>query len=340
MSTGIDDAEVESLILELYRGASSTRLGSYQDRALASLGAVVRFDAAWWGRAIFDPPKILHVHLLNASESILHDYQAIQEHDFFRDAMLAEPGRSFSMLELMPRERYLKHPLYTRYGRHHKLEDTLGTVLSDDDSGLCEFLTVWRFDARWPFSQIDRSRMQRIMPHLAESFRISRLLSLQELVAADVSPGSARAWSLIDGEAGCLVEVSQTFVDLIREAWPEWKGAALPVELFRTLRRRREFTVRSLKLRSEPVGGYVLVLARRLSGFDQLGHREREVVRRFAAARSYRDVADQLGTSPVTVRNQVANVYRKLNIHSKAELVQLLERAGESDWTIGESPRH
>lgn len=339
MSHGSEDAEVESLILELYRSASSTPLGRFQDCALRHLGAVVRFDAAWWGRATSDPPKILHVHLLNARECILDDYRDVQAHDFFRDAMLAEPGRSISMLDLMPRPEYIGHPLYTRYCRHHRVEDALGTILRDEDTALSEFLTVWRFDARWPFSAIDRSRMQRVMPHLAESFRISRLLSLQEMVTADLSPVSGRAWSLIDGDAGCLVEASSEFVDLVREAWPEWRGASIPASLFKALGRRHELSIRSLKLRVDKVGDYLFLLVRRRSVFDQLGGRERDVVRRFATARSYRDVAAQLGTSPVTVRNQVASVYRKLNIHSKTELVQMLARLDEPPVPGPPTPR-
>jgi DNA-binding CsgD family transcriptional regulator len=44
----------------------------------------------------------------------------------------------------------------------------------------------------------------------------------------------------------------------------------------------------------------------------------------FAEGHTHHQIALQLGISHHTVRNQLANVYRKLDIHSKLELVRAL----------------
>ena len=47
------------------------------------------------------------------------------------------------------------------------------------------------------------------------------------------------------------------------------------------------------------------------------------VARLFADGASHGEVAAKLGVRPATVRNQLTSIYRKLDIHSKAELARL-----------------
>jgi DNA-binding NarL/FixJ family response regulator len=48
------------------------------------------------------------------------------------------------------------------------------------------------------------------------------------------------------------------------------------------------------------------------------------VARRFASGMSHKQIARELGVSHHTVRNQLAHLYRKLNLHDKASLAQYL----------------
>jgi hypothetical protein len=117
---------------------------------------VVRLDAAWWGKASFQPAKILGIHLRNADPSIIEDYARIDEADVLRDAMLSRPGVTIDVLDLMTRGEYLRGPLYVKYGRKHRVEAVIGTSIIEPVSSMVDFLTVWRFDARWRFSEDDR----------------------------------------------------------------------------------------------------------------------------------------------------------------------------------------
>lgn len=60
-----------------------------------------------------------------------------------------------------------------------------------------------------------------------------------------------------------------------------------------------------------------------------LTDRERDIAESLAQGLTYGEIAENLGISPNTVRNHVANVYKKLSVRSKVELIGVLrgERA-------------
>lgn len=93
-------------------------------------------------------------------------------------------------------------------------------------------------------------------------------------------------------------------------------GAVVPPELLGTLLRH----VVERRRRSLP-----------LPGLDQLTDREREVFRLAAGGARKEEIGDRLFISPATARTHLQNVYRKLGVHSQAELISLASRAGEFD---------
>ena len=52
---------------------------------------------------------------------------------------------------------------------------------------------------------------------------------------------------------------------------------------------------------------------------DGLTHREIEVLQHIATGKSNRQIADLLFLSPRTVERHIANIYLKIDVHSKAE---------------------
>ena len=58
---------------------------------------------------------------------------------------------------------------------------------------------------------------------------------------------------------------------------------------------------------------------------QKLTRREREIVQLATEGKSSREIGQQLGTSGSTVRIQLHNIYKKLNIHSRYQLLSLLQ---------------
>jgi DNA-binding CsgD family transcriptional regulator len=58
----------------------------------------------------------------------------------------------------------------------------------------------------------------------------------------------------------------------------------------------------------------------------ELTRREHEILRLIANGAGTRTMADQLRVSPITVRNHVQNILRKLNVHSRLEAMAYATR--------------
>lgn len=64
--------------------------------------------------------------------------------------------------------------------------------------------------------------------------------------------------------------------------------------------------------------------SQRVQSMRQLSSREREVLRQLLANRRVPQIADKLFISQHTVRTHLKSIFRKLNVHSQAELIDLL----------------
>ncbi len=335
----ISRAATEELLLRLYRGSTEVAFTAFQDWSLDLLGEVVRFDAAWWGKASAQPAKILSAHLFNADASLLDDYRRIDGDDYFRDAMIANPGRTINIGDLVSRKDFERSAIYLRYGRKHRIESAVGTTLFEPVSSMVDFLTLWRFDPRWPFSENDRLMVERITPHLVEANRISRLVSLQGVKTAVPFDDPIRPWALADRDDGSVVDINGSFVALLKREWPDWSSTVLPAELLRHVKRRHRYSGESIVVEVSDVDGFVLLVARARQSVDRLGRREAQVLKLYASGESYRRIAERLGTAPATVRNQLARIYRKFGVHNKVALIGLLRATSDMPEPV-DAPAH
>ena len=54
---------------------------------------------------------------------------------------------------------------------------------------------------------------------------------------------------------------------------------------------------------------------------DKLSNRENEVMAQLVNGLAYKEIANVLGISVTTVNDHIKNIYSKLNVNSKAELI-------------------
>lgn len=59
--------------------------------------------------------------------------------------------------------------------------------------------------------------------------------------------------------------------------------------------------------------------------FNSLTQREKEIVEHIVKGENYKEIGEVLCISPNTVRNHSANIYSKLSVKNKIELVNLLK---------------
>ena len=76
-----------------------------------------------------------------------------------------------------------------------------------------------------------------------------------------------------------------------------------------------------------------------IQGTFGLTNRECEVIGEFAAGRSARHIAEQFTLSEHTVKTHLRHAYAKMDVHSRQELLDLIEEMGSSSGAQGEGKR-
>ncbi|MEQ1662088.1 MAG: helix-turn-helix transcriptional regulator [Thiobacillus sp.] len=304
------------LLLDLHRTGQEAPLSQFQPAALELIQEIIPFDSAWWGNASAEPLEIHRLHLHNCEASILEAYTPYMDQDFFREALMAHPGQTINMADLTTRARFVRTELYQKVGKRYKIEWSLGTLLVEPVSSLQEFLTLWRHDAKRPFTEVERQTKELLMPHLADAHRAARLREV-----LDNSRERHACWAVAD-ERGFLREITPGFVHCLRGHWPDWQGSRLPGALLAPVRDAQTARFGHRHMFITKRGAFRYLQVREASAVDALSPREREIVARYAGGETYARIADALGIAPATVRNHIAHCYRKLAVNNKAELAR------------------
>lgn len=302
------------LLLELHRTGQEAPLSQFQPAALELIREMIPFDSAWWGNASAEPLEIHRLYLHNCDDSILETYLPYLGEDFMRAALMANPGKTINMADLTTRARFVRTALYQKVGKRYRIEWSLGTLLVEPVSSLNEFLTLWRHDAKRPFTEDERQTKELLMPHLADAHRAARLREVLD------DPSRQReCWAVAD-ERGVLREINPGFVHCLRRHWPDWQGSRLPDALLVPVRDAQTTRFGRQRLTVLKRGTFRYLQVSGLQAIDELSSREREIVERYARGETYVHIASALSISPSTARNHIAHCYRKLCVNNKAEL--------------------
>jgi DNA-binding CsgD family transcriptional regulator len=260
----------------------------------------------------------------------LIDYaQHWQAQDFVRAAATRTPGRAIRNEDMMPRADYCQTDIYRRYSAPAGIEHALGIVEVDPISRVGEMLFLFRSDAGQFYSERDCRRLERLLPHFTTAWRHRQLLHALETSRAGeddaVEPMVAHA--VVDG-SGQIHAAEPGFGQLLRDAFPDWTGPLLPVALAATLAGSAPFVdLGRLRITIRRRDRIVLGISRR-DDEPALTAAEWRVAQAYARGHSAPRLAADFGVSPRTVRNQLAALYRKLDVHDRLGLIARLRQFG------------
>ncbi len=148
------------------------------------------------------------------------------------------------------------------------------------------------------------------LPHMLSAIQKS---SFNSLAASDAK--------------GLLQMAMPSFVGVVREEWPAWRGPSLPAPVAEAIQARApKYVGKKTVVGFNVLKDFVLLQARSRVPADDLSDRELEIAQHFADGADYKSVAQSLSLSPFTVRNHLNNIYIKLGINEKASLVYELSK--------------
>lgn len=290
--------------------------------AVGELSETLGFDAAWYGWADISPDGV-EIHA-NASLNLPDDYYdtwlTMADEDLLAAQMLENPGTVATYNRVGERQTEGMVHLADTYGLK-KIATAMHTRPGRVASFYLSSYRVGRHVRDW--GQTEQEFLQCAVDQLSDAMK----LSANEPGRAE-TPGEV---SIFVNENGIGILGLNALREQLGAFWPGWDGDELPARLRSLIREPGEhiLTDRELVVRCEDVPGLQgmglrKLTLRKLTPFDLLTHREREVARTLAAGKSHKEAARILGVAPATIRNQTQAVYSKLGIDNRASLVSLL----------------
>ena len=294
----------------------------FQDAALDAVKPHVPFESAIWGRAGMENgvAQIYSVHLHRLPPESLQSYARFKDRDVVGAMAMRELGRT---VRTSAREVVADREMLEEHVRRFGLEHALTTCILDPNTLLLSFVTLFRPESQPAFTEPERASAETLAPHLVESCHQSRLMQLAERGAPG---GAARHTAACDSDF-VLIAAQPRFLELARREWPQWHAPRLPEAAREALRgESRRHVGERVTLNFERVSDLYWMTVREKAPLDTLGKRQLQIARLCAKGETYKEIAKTLSLAPATVRNHLDQIYRKLDIGSRAELATMLSQ--------------
>jgi DNA-binding CsgD family transcriptional regulator len=316
---------VDDIVLQLYDMVLQRPLDSYKTDALAALAAALPFDSAIWASGAHSRNLILSIATPNIRPDVLLDYALNwQPHDALRAAVVAHGGRALRNEDIMAEAEHRASAIYRGFCAPNGMDFTLGIALADPVTTVGELVFLFRHAASGPFDDGARDLLQAVAPHLFAAWRQRQSLGLWSRQSS-AAPQPLAGYAVID-DGGLVHAADADFGTAVLRAVPGWVGPVLPDRLRAMIARGRSplrLAGQRFALRRGSDGRHLLLAL--ASEAEALTQAERRTARLYAAGASHAGIAAQLGLAPATVRNQLAAVYRKLDVHTKVALAAALQ---------------
>ncbi len=318
-------ATANDLVLALYRASSELPVEEFQQAALELIKPLLAFDSGWWGSgclvgdvAGYDL-SVNAVQLHDVSPEFLTGYEEVKDQDIAPPTVLAQGGGIYRFHMPTVYSDKKKSLEARHFLKNHNIGNMLLSADFNPDNGFTNFVTLFRANADKDYSERDQHLMRMLLPHLIESLSINRLIHLKHL------NGSQRRFQLaIADKRGMLYHAESGFMGLLREEFRSSATDRLPTDLIASLGGSGRYAGRTLVIQCRQSAGLLFLKARARLPVDALSKRETDIAHLMAQGKDYRQISQVLKISPETVRSHFKNIYKKLNISNKAQLIVML----------------
>jgi DNA-binding CsgD family transcriptional regulator len=319
--------QMNEAIATLYGSAFQAPFGTFQQFTFDVISDILAFDSAAW---------LVGVHEINQLNSACYyqrpaiDVPRYLERygasDGVRNFSANDPGTPYRIEDTVDLETYRTLPLYLEAGVAGGIEYAMGVTLREPVTDLFDFIVLYRADRACPFSDDERASFRTLAPHMATAWRHRQIVGLFEQSKGAVlgELASTRIHSVVD-DLGAIYVADSDFAAALNDSFDGWTGSSLPDPLKAFIASgEMKTTLAGLDFVINRSANRHILSIHGGSANGTLSEGEKRTARLFAEGHTHHQIAQLLGISHHTVRNQLANVYRKLDIHSKLELVRVL----------------
>lgn len=317
--------EFNALLLELYRASAELPLESYQDTVLETLKPLLAFDASMWGTAVFMPGQgidIHTIHLHNQPQEMVAAYEEVKHLDTSAATVVGKPR----VTKGFHSPSWFDDPQWNGYRDFQQRfghENVFITAHTDPGSGFTQWVSLFRADDDRHCRPNEVHLLAQLAPHLMQGLNHNRSRHLDRLSAQAGGPHHEAA---IADARGVIYYATPGCASVLRAEWEStWRPNRLPEPLLQWASSTPEpFLGRTLVAKHHVQKDLLFVRLRPLCAADRLPARQRQIAHLTARGLSHKEVAQQLGLAPATVRTQLQNIYRNLQVQSIAGLATAL----------------
>lgn len=315
-------ATADDLVLALYRASSELPVEEFQRAALELIKPLLAFDSGWWGSGVMTRSAmsihVLHLHDMSPDAPI--EYGEVANQDPTPSAVF-EHGDGVYRFHIPTAFSGKKKSLEFRHLlKNHNIENMLNSGTLNRNNGFSSWISLFRANPDQDYSDRDQYLMQALLPHLMEALSINRLIHLKHL------DGSQRRFQLaIADKRGMLYHAESGFMGLLREEFRSSATDRLPTDLIASLGGSGRYAGRTVVIQCSQSAGLLFLKARARLPVDALSKRETDIAHLMAQGFDYRKISQALNISPETVRSHFKNIYKKLNLSNKAQLIAVLK---------------
>ncbi len=313
----------DEIIRRIYRGATEWPFAYFQSATFDALSEQIPFDSGIWGLSGKAPDSIVDVYLYQQQKRMLEvNMTDFQHEDFLVDMVRSQPGKVINHADLISREAYKKTRLYKEFAHPGGMQQALSTCWIEPVSGLIGFMSLWRKSTRQTFTEIERVTLERLLPHIAEAHRLSRIAYMRQFDSQTMQ--SSRQATALCNPRGAVIEAESIFFKLIKQEWRAWHGSTLPFTLQPLLTQKQAYRGASIVITAQALDDMAFVRVRALTKLDMLGKKQLQIAQSYAQGESYHDIAGKFSIAENTARSHIATIFKKCGVHNKAELARLL----------------
>lgn len=322
----VSHADELSALLDLYRAAQRQQAEGFAAHTFEWLRARVPFDVGVIVTTFEKQAAWVDAHFFGIDDprALMASHAQVRHLDILTPRMLATPMQAQRQDGDDPEVAGPRFAPLRDHLRKFGAWFSICIVVPSAEHHTSSVMMVGRREHSSRFSDADVELVQAVAPHLAEAAAVNRTVWLPRSAGPDTGALPA---ALLD-TGGRFVQTNGAFVLLF---WPHAPPATayLSDDALKALQRRQPWPLPGGKhtLYGEPedTGGWRLRI-RSTSAVDQLSARERQVATLFARGASYKAIAKKLGLAPTTARNHLQNIYGKLGVTQRNELIELVAK--------------
>lgn len=222
---------INAFIVELYQAAREVSASRFKEWVFERLQILIAFDSGIWINGTMEyGPQVHGMHLHRQPVEMMLNYEHIKHEDALAQRIAEQPGVTWDLYSIVPREEWIKRAAYTEHCKKYGIEAAISTAILEPDTGLVTFCSLYRANPDQLFSETDRATKETLTPHLLEAYRTCLFLHLH--LPEGVAKANISAAALCD-QMGVIYQSESGFPALLRREWQGWTGPLLPDDIIR-----------------------------------------------------------------------------------------------------------